>query len=71
MTLNTRLLLWLDDQPLDRSQEFSGYYQDSPAYEVHVGKDFGGVIRALSIYQDMDWDCTVLEESTERPSNHI
>ncbi len=42
------MILWLDMKDMETAQ-FEGVYTDSSAYEVHVGKDFEGIIRTLTL----------------------
>eukprot|EP00347_Sterkiella_histriomuscorum_P004310 403360935 len=66
VTLDTQLLLWIDDQQGADIQTFDGVYTENSAYEVYAGKDLAGVMRTLSITQNVDWDCTA-EQSIMSP----
>lgn len=61
ITQDTTMMLWIDETAM-QTAEFEGVFTDSSTDEVHVGKDFQGVIRTLAISQNMDWECSKEEE---------
>jgi hypothetical protein len=42
------MLVWIDEESVEKV-ELEDTYIDNANYEVQVGKDFGGVIRSLSL----------------------